>query len=163
MTGIYLLLGSNLGDRKGHLARACELIEQKVGVVTDRSNIYRTEAWGSTQQPSYYNQVVKINTDLVPSRLLDEILSIEEEIGRVRQSKWESRIIDIDILYYNQQILDESRLALPHPQIPNRRFTLVPLCELAPDLKHPQLGMTNIELLENCEDQLLVEPLRSKL
>ena len=155
-------MGSNLGDRKGHLLRACELLEQQVGVITDRSNIYRTQAWGSADQPAYYNQVVKINTELAPSSLLDEILSIEEKIGRIRRSKWESRIIDIDILYYDQQILDESHLIVPHPQIPNRRFTLVPLCELAPDLKHPQLGMTTVELLDNCKDELLVEPLRSE-
>lgn len=155
-------MGSNLGDRKGHLLKACELIKKKVGVIVNCSQIYRTAAWGSTNQPAYYNQVLEINTSLDPHRLLDEILLIEKTMGRTREKKWDSRIIDIDILYYNQQVINNSRLTLPHPQIPNRRFTLVPLCEIASDFQHPALGNMNLELLEDCNDQLLVEPLESK-
>lgn len=155
-------MGSNLGDRKGHLLQACELIKRKAGVITNDSQIYRTAAWGSTHQPAYYNQVFEISTSLDAHRLLDEILLIEKTMGRTRVKKWDSRIIDIDILYYNHKVINNSRLTLPHPQIPNRRFTLVPLCEIAPDFQHPALGKTNLELLEDCKDQLLVEPLESK-
>lgn len=155
-------MGSNLGDRKGHLLKASELIEKEAGAIADCSQIYRTAAWGSIQQPAYYNQVLEVNTSLDPHRLLDEILLIEKTMGRTREKKWDPRIIDIDILYYNHQIINNSRLTVPHPQIPNRRFTLVPLCEIAPNFQHPALINTNLELLEDCKDPLLVEPLESK-
>lgn len=155
--GIYLLLGSNIGDKKKHFDKAIGLLKKYVGPINSASGIYETAAWGKTDQPSFYNQVLKIETELTPSELLTEVNRIEAELGRVREEKWGERVIDIDILYYHSLIIDKKHLKIPHPQLHNRRFTLVPLCEIAGELNHPKLNKTNSELLKNCTDMLEVE------
>jgi len=162
MTGIYLLLGSNLGDRRANLKMAQKLLQSEVGAFPKTSSLYRTKAWGPILQAAYYNQVLEVNTQLEPHALLKRILSVEKKMGRVRKKKWGPRTIDIDILYYNREIIKDSNLILPHPQIPYRRFALVPLCEVAPDFQHPALGKTNQELLDLCQDDLAVRRLASK-
>ena len=159
MKGIYLLLGSNLGDSRGMLKRAVELIESKLGCIVDRSSIYKTKAWGVENQPDFLNQVVEIESSLTPEELLKEINQIEEHLGRVRYVKWHSRIIDIDILYYGKKIVDTDDLKIPHPENQHRNFVLVPMAEIAADLIHPQLGLNQRELMENCSDTLDVIPL----
>ena len=159
MKGIYLLLGSNLGDSRGMLKRAVELIELKLGKVVDCSSIYKTKAWGVENQPDFLNQVVEIESSLTPEELLKEINKIEERLGRVRYEKWHSRIIDIDILYYGKKIVDTDDLKIPHPENQHRNFVLVPMAEIAADLIHPQLGLNQRELMENCSDTLDVIPL----
>lgn len=154
MEGIYLLLGSNLGDKQMHLKNAMRLIEGKTGKIERQSSIYETEAWGKTDQPSFYNLVIEISTQLAPEELLKELLAIEHEIGRVRYEKWGARIIDIDILYYDQQVVKKEELIIPHPGIEHRRFTLAPLVEIASDFIHPILKATNRQLLERCDDSL---------
>ena len=159
MKGIYLLLGSNLGDSRGMLKSAVELIELKLGKVVDCSSIYKTKAWGVENQPNFLNQVVEIESSLIPEKLLKEINQIEERLGRVRYEKWHSRIIDIDILYYGKKIVDTDDLKIPHPENQHRNFVLVPMAEIAADLIHPQLGLNQRELMENCSDTLDVIPM----
>lgn len=156
---VYLLLGSNLGDRLDNLIQAAIQLGEKAGKVVKQSHIYETVAWGVGEQPSYLNQVLQMHTNLFPEGLLQVINQIEASMGRERRTKWESRIIDIDILYYNEIIWQTEQLTIPHPQIANRRFTLVPLAELAPNFVHPVLKITNQELLNSCPDTLTVAPI----
>jgi 2-amino-4-hydroxy-6-hydroxymethyldihydropteridine diphosphokinase len=157
MTTTYLLLGSNLGEKKLNIDYACELLTQFVGDITQSSSVYETEAWGFTEQPIFYNQVVALETIQSPEDLLLTISQIEEKLGREREEKWRSRIIDIDILYYGDLIYQSETLTIPHPEIQNRKFTLIPLAEIAPHGRHPVLMKTNQELLANCKDTLKVQ------
>ena len=157
MEGIYLLLGTNLGDRLSNLQRAKELMVPKMITVIRESSVYETAAWGIEDQPSFLNQVLKVDFIKAAERLLDGILEIEEEMGRVREEKWGSRLIDIDILYFGDRIVNNQRLTIPHPEIQNRRFTILPLLELAPEFKHPSLGLTHQELLDQTPDHLEVK------
>ncbi|MDF9796791.1 2-amino-4-hydroxy-6-hydroxymethyldihydropteridine diphosphokinase [Catalinimonas alkaloidigena] len=161
--GIYLLLGSNLGDRLQVLADTQKEIEKTVGAITKASNVYETEPWGVSNQPSFYNQVVKIDSELSPHKLLNSIQLIEYKIGKIKLGKWRERLIDIDILYYDQLLIDDEELTLPHPEIQNRRFTLVPMCELNPDFIHPVFNKSQVELLANCPDELKVWSLDTTL
>lgn len=154
---IYLLLGSNLGDRAANLSQAREALREVVGPVLQSSAIYRTQAWGKTDQPEFLNQVVEIDTDFGPEELLDALMAIERQMGRERSERWAPRPIDLDILYYGQEVIQTARLMLPHPGIPDRRFTLVPLAEIAPDFVHPEYRKTNQQLLKECYDLLVVK------
>lgn len=159
--GIYLLLGSNLGDKRQQLATAIQKISRNNHILK-QSNIYETAAWGNTNQPSFYNQVIQINTSFEPISLLTHLLNIEGEMGRVRKKKWGERIIDIDILYFNDQIINTDPLIIPHPEIQNRRFTLVPLVEIAREFTHPLSKKNQEELLETCQDTLKVIPIKNE-
>ncbi len=152
----YLLLGTNLGDRINNLKRAIEKVEMNSKVVL-RSKIYTTAAWGIENQSDFLNQVVCIHTEFDPQKLLENVLDIEQQLGRERLVKWGSRIIDIDVLYFNDEIIETPKLIIPHPQIHNRRFTLIPLVELNPDYIHPKINKSNLELLEICSDTLSVK------
>ncbi len=156
--GIYLLLGSNLGDRIDNLEQAKKYI-WSFSEVINISSIYETAPWGITDQPTFYNQVIEIKTTTDPTSLLKEILQVEQLIGRVRKEKWGARVIDIDILYYRNQQVNQNDLIIPHPGIAERKFTLAPLAELAPDFIHPVNGKTNKEMLESLDDQLSVKKL----
>jgi 2-amino-4-hydroxy-6-hydroxymethyldihydropteridine diphosphokinase len=156
---VYLLIGSNMGDRRKHLSDALWAIETKAGVIRGRSSVYETAAWGKTNQPSFYNQALRITTFLNPSELLKQLQLIEKSMGRVRKEKWDERVIDIDILFYGDQIVDTEDLKIPHPELQNRRFALVPMSEIADDLIHPRLYQTIHELLKNCHDPLAVKKL----
>lgn len=153
----YLLLGSNLGDRKLMLKNAAAVISQKIGVIESYSSIYETLAWGIEDQPAFLNQVIKVETSLHPQKLLTTINGIEKELGRVRHQKWGERLIDIDILYYNEDIIETENLVIPHPEIINRRFTLIPLAEIAPNYIHPIIKKNQSALLEICPDKLEVK------
>mgnify|MGYP002713023127 CR=1 FL=1 len=156
---VFLLLGSNLGDRKSILRKASQIIYDKLGKEVLESAIYETSAWGKEDQPPFLNQVIEIETTLTPHALLKEIAKIEEDMGRVRYERWGQRLIDIDILYYNSSVVITSNLEIPHSEIPNRRFTLVPMDEIAPEFVHPILGKTQNQLLEECDDPLEVHKL----
>jgi len=153
----YLLLGSNLGNRAQVLEKATSSINSKLGSVVKASSIYETSAWGIEDQPPFLNQVIQIETQLTPHQLLTEINLIEKQLGRVRHEKWGERLIDIDILYYNTSIIHTRELKIPHPQIINRRFTLAPLAEVAPNYIHPMLEKTQQQLLAECKDELEVK------
>ncbi len=156
MTGIYLLLGSNLGDRSSHLDKASKLISQQLAPISQESSRYRTEAWGMSDVPTFLNQVLVIDTVLKPLEILDKILKIEIMLGRNRQEGYRNRTIDIDLLYYGDMVFNHPDLSIPHPRIIERRFVLKPLVEIAPKFVHPVLGLSNLQLLDRCTDTLLV-------
>ena len=159
MIDVFLLLGSNLGNREKYLQKAINLVETEIGVVTQISSVYETEAWGKTDEPNYLNQVVRVNTQLSARRVLEKVLEIETRMGRVREEKWGSRIIDIDILFYGLDIINEPGLIVPHPELHNRKFTLEPLNELVPDLQHPVLKKSIFQLKSELKDNLIVKKL----
>lgn len=156
MPEVYLLLGGNLGDRTSYLRQAQESIAAQVGDITAASELYETAAWGKTDQPNFLNQVLEVETLLQPEQVLQTINRIEQELGRVRLEHWGARVIDIDILFYDDLVLQTQRLTIPHPQLHLRRFTLLPLSELAPTLHHPVLGKSIADLLKQCPDELEV-------
>lgn len=155
----YLLLGSNLGDRKKYLREALELIETRLGKVYTRSSLYQTASWGKHDQPDFINQVIRLETKLNPGELLTGILAIELDLGRQRIEKWGSRTIDIDILLYGDEVIKETNLTIPHPYLHERRFVLMPLCEIAPNIKEPVSGKTIQKLLDDLSDDLFVKKL----
>lgn len=159
MAKVYLLTGGNVGDSLKTLERANGLIQEKVGTIIKSSSVYKTAAWGKTDQDDFLNQVLQTDTTLSPIGLMDILLDIEMELGRKRLEKYGPRIIDLDILFYDDLIINSDRLTIPHPQIQNRRFVLEPLNELEPELVHPLLKKSISKLLEECQDLLEVKPL----
>jgi 2-amino-4-hydroxy-6-hydroxymethyldihydropteridine diphosphokinase len=155
--GVFLLLGTNQGNRHENLAQARQLITKNAGKILIFSSIYKTAAWGKAEQPDFYNQVIEIETNAAAGELLTKLQQIELEMGRVRIEKWGPRIIDIDILFFGEQIVSTTTLTVPHPGIPERRFTLVPLAEIAPEFQHPLLKLNVRSLLSACKDPLPVE------
>lgn len=159
MITVFLLLGTNLGNRQMFLQQAITHIEQEVAPMLKTSSVYETQSWGKTDEPDYLNQVVTLQTGLPAKNVLDKILAIELEMGRKREIKWGARIIDIDILFYGDQVIDEPGLIVPHPQLHNRRFTLEPLAEIAPDFIHPLLNKNILVLKNELKDSLIVKKL----
>ena len=127
----FLLLGTNLGDRKKNLSTARDAIEVSVGTIVKASSIYQTAAWGKTDQPDFLNQALEVETPLSAEDVLVEILKVERVMGRRREQLWGQRIIDIDILLFESKIISSATLTVPHPQLQNRRFALEPLAEIA--------------------------------
>ncbi len=157
MNKTYLLLGSNIGDSKKQLATAVKHINNEIGEVTRLSSLYATAAWGNKNQPDFLNQVLVLETKLTAQQTIKRVLSIEKRMGRIRTVKNAPRIIDIDILFFNKSVIKEKHLVVPHPEIQNRRFVLVPLNELSPNLKHPVFQQSIHYLLQNCKDTLNVK------
>jgi 2-amino-4-hydroxy-6-hydroxymethyldihydropteridine diphosphokinase len=156
MNTVYLLLGSNLEDRAKMIRRASGELAEKIGLIRQSSSVYESEPWGFEAKNSFLNQVVKLETGLDPVELLDKILEIEHALGRRRESNhmtYASRIIDIDILFYNDEIIQGERLNIPHPNISQRMFTLVPLCELNGSLIHPVFNKSLADLKSECPDR----------
>lgn len=158
MNTAFFSLGSNLGDRLLNLRMAVSLIDQGLSCKSEVSGIYETEPWGKSGQPYFLNLVLKINAPLIESvSLLKYVRNIEDQMGRERLEKWGSRLIDIDILFYDSEILNTEELTLPHPGIPMRMFVLAPMVELAPDFLHPVLLKNMVELYQQCIDPLKIK------
>jgi 2-amino-4-hydroxy-6-hydroxymethyldihydropteridine diphosphokinase len=154
---IFLLLGTNQGDKLGNLTAARTSIQKISGRVIKSSKVYKTSPWGKSDQEDFYNQAIEIVSPLPPEKLLESILEIETQIGRTRFEKWGPRLIDIDILLYGNEVIDQISLTIPHPRMHERRFALIPLCEIAPDVVHPIFKTTVEQLLRQCQDELMVE------
>lgn len=157
MTNVFLSLGSNQGNKNENLSNAISLIAKLSIEVVRTSSLYKTKAWGKTDQDDFLNQVIEIKTCYDAKLLLTHLLSIEEALGRVRDEKWGPRIIDIDILFYDNAIIHEYNLIVPHPAIAERRFILTPLHEIAPNFVHPVHKKEISTLLNECTDLLEVQ------
>jgi 2-amino-4-hydroxy-6-hydroxymethyldihydropteridine diphosphokinase len=153
---IFLLLGSNSGERLWQLKLANELIEKEIGSIVAKSKIYETAPWGKADQPPFLNQAIKIETPFSPEKLLVKVQSIEQELGRTRVEKWGERSIDIDIIYFGNKIIDSSNLIIPHQHLTERKFVLIPLTEVSPEFIHPLLQKSNAQLLKECMDTLSI-------
>lgn len=158
MIKLYILLGGNLGDKHLVFSEARLRLSQQVGTITIQSAIYETEPWGFESDDIFWNQVLEISTELSPEEVLKQTQQIEHDLGRIRKAnQYDSRIIDIDILFYGDLIIKTENLVVPHPRIQERKFALVPLSEIAPELIHPVFLKSIRQLLAECTDQLKVE------
>lgn len=157
MNTAWLLTGSNMGDRFNYLSAAKEQITVHCGTITQVSSVYETAAWGKTDQPAFLNQALELQTSLNARQLMRRILKIEKQLGRVREEKYGPRLIDIDILMYGDEVHQYDLLKLPHPELPNRRFALLPLAEIAGKVIHPVSHQPINELLARCPDTLDVK------
>ena len=147
---VYLALGSNMGNRLANLKAAISNLTPQMAV-KDKSSVYETPPWGFTEQAQFLNQVVMVKTYLKPQALLDHLKRLETALGRVPNFQNGPRLIDIDILFYDDLVLDSPPLVIPHPRLHERAFVLVPLAEIAPDLVHPVLRKPIHELLDGVD------------
>ena len=158
---VFVLLGSNLGDRELLVNQACKMMGEKCGEIVAKSRLYESEPWGFQAEHWFLNQVVEMKTSLSPDALMTELLAIEKELGRDRTTPHEgyvSRPMDLDILYWGRDlIVEKQHVIVPHPRLHQRRFTLLPLCDVAPDYVHPILKKTNRQLLDECQDTGIVK------
>ena len=151
----YILFGSNQGDKHGLLEQACALINERCGMLVERSSAYLTEPWGFEAEEWFLNELLVVETELEPDVLMDTLLEIEAALGRVRHPEREgysSRTVDLDILYYGDRLVNTEKVIIPHPRLHLRRFALEPLCELIPDFLHPLFNVSQKELLSQCPD-----------
>lgn len=161
MAKVYFLLGGNLFDREKYLSDAIQQMISRLGVLVCSSNIYETEPWGFEHELNFLNQVVIIKTCLPPLEILDITQQIERDLGRIRKkNQYSERTIDIDILFYEDEIIASDRLIIPHPRIQERLFALAPMSDVAPDFVHPRLGKSIKDLLSICPDPLKVKKFR---
>ena len=157
---VYLSLGSNLGDKLGNLRKCMDLIKSHIGEIAERSQVYRSAAWGFQSDHAFYNMCLEVNTALGVQDLMEKILKIEKIMGRKRSEKgYTDRIVDIDILFFDELVLESPDIEVPHPRIELRRFVLEPLAEINPGLNHPVLNLSIARLLEDCHDKNEVLPI----
>lgn len=149
-----MVLGSNMGDKVGYLKDACKRLEHKAGRILQKSKVYATQPWGNTDQPEFLNMAIRLETKSSPEELMQTILNIEKEMGRVRDQKWDPRIIDIDMVLFADLVIQTPHLTVPHPEMHRRNFVLVPLLDIAADWIHPILRESMEDLYWNNEDPL---------
>ena len=152
MNEVYLQLGSNIGDRLDNLDQSIKIITERIGNVLEKSSVYESTPWGVENQKNFLNQVIFVKSNFDPYTILDLVLQIEKDMGRIRIEKWGERIIDIDILFIDDLIIESENLCIPHEFIAKRKFVLQPMCEIAPGFIHPKLNKTISQLLEECID-----------
>lgn len=151
MNKVYIAFGSNIGDRYGAVADAFRLIEENSMKILRKSQVYETEPYGYTDQPPFINGVLLVETKLGSHEVLKKLLAIELELGRVRLIRWGPRTIDLDIIFFNDEIIDDEDLKVPHPDMQNRTFVLRPLNDISPDYIHPVLKKSVAKMLEELE------------
>ena len=162
MENCHILFGSNMGDKNEIFAQACLLINNRCGRIVAVSSAYESEPWGFEAEEWFLNRLIIVETEQEPDEMMRRLLEIEKELGRVRQPEtkgYTSRTADLDILYFGNRVMVTENLAVPHPRLHQRRFALVPLCELVPDFVHPVFHLTQTELLERCPDASVVRKL----
>ena len=155
MERCFILFGSNMGDKNKIYAQACLLINNRYGRIVAQSSAYESEPWGFEAKEWFLNRLIVVETELEPEAMMRQLLDIEAELGRVRHPEaggYTSRTADLDILYYGSRIVLTDNLTIPHPRLHQRRFALLPLCEVAPEFVHPAFNMTQTELLKRCFD-----------
>ena len=158
MHKVYLGIGGNIGNKQNNFDNVYQIIENELGRIIIASSIYETPPWGFQSDDIFWNSVIEIETSYSPEELLSKIHSIEEKFGRKRgNEKYSSREMDIDILYFDDIFIETETLIIPHPRIHQRKFVLVSLNEIAPNLKHPLLRHTSFEMLENCKDESVIK------
>jgi len=157
MNIVFLQLGSNLGERESLLQDAIIAIEGRIGQVVEKSKVYESTPWRVDGQENYLNQIVKVKTELLADDILSTVLDIEKELGRIRLEKWGERLIDIDIIFYNDSIIETAQLCVPHKHMHERMFVLTPMHNIAPEMVHPIYNKTVAELLQICKDTELVK------
>jgi len=164
MIKLYILLGGNLGDKQKVFSEARRMLSQQVGTITNQSALYETEPWGFVSDDIFWNQVIELSTAFSPEEVLVQTQQIEQALGRIRKAnQYDSRIIDIDILFHGDQIIQTENLVIPHPRIQERKFVLLPLCEIAPELIHPVFHKSIWQLVNECADPLKVEKVTKTL
>ena len=152
MNTVYIQLGSNIGERESFISKSMEQIEENIGEIITESSVSETIPWGNENQNNFLNSVIKIKTPFDSFEVLQKSQEIENTLGRKRIAKWRERTIDIDILFYNNEIINTTKLIIPHPLIQQRKFVLVPLSEIAPNYIHPILKKSISTLLSECKD-----------
>lgn len=161
MHKVFLGIGGNIGNKQHNFRLAKELIEKELGKLIQSSSIYETPPWGFHSEDVFWNQVLLIETKLEAIELLWRIHKIEEQFGRTRGTEgYTSRQMDVDILYFDDVFMETKNLIIPHPKIHERKFVLVPLCEIAPDFKHPLRRLTSIEMLESSRDDSIIKKVK---
>lgn len=157
MNQVFLGLGTNVGDKMYQINEAIVQLSKVMGKVTAQSSIYASQPWGLTEQDDFLNAVVQMETTLNVEEVLQKIQIIEHNMGRDRTIKWGPRTIDIDILFYNNDLINTDQLSVPHPLLQDRLFVLQPLLEIAPQYIHPKIGLSIHTLIDNCTDPLKVQ------
>ena len=155
METCYVLFGSNMGDKDKIFTQACLFINDRCGRIVAVSSAYESEPWGFNAEEWFLNRLINVETELEPEEMLQQLLEIERELGRVRHPEidgYTSRTVDLDILYFGSRIVLTDSLTIPHPRLHRRRFALLPLCEMVPDFVHPAFNLTQTELLRRCLD-----------
>ncbi len=155
METCHILFGSNMGDKNEIFAQACLFINNRCGRIVAVSSAYESEPWGFEAEEWFLNRLITVETELEPEEMMQQLLGIEAELGRVRHPEtdgYTSRTADLDILYYGSRIVVTGSLVVPHPRLHQRRFALLPMCEMVPQFVHPAFKLTQTELLERCPD-----------
>ncbi len=150
---VYLLLGSNMGDRLNYLSQARDVIKSSLGNIVSESSIYETEPWHTKDQDTYLNQAIEVLSELTATKFHELCLSIEKQLGRTDRTQWEEREIDIDIIFFGEEVIQSASLTVPHPRMQERNFVILPLMEIAPEFMHPILKKTIEELYEESNDE----------
>lgn len=157
MHKVFLGIGGNIGNKRFNFDKVVKIIEKELGQIIKSSSVYETPPWGFETKDNFWNQVLIIETIFSPDKILEKINKIEKQFGRKRESIiYDSREMDIDILYYDDDFIETETLIIPHPKMHLRKFVLVPLNEIAPELKHPLLRFSNMQMLENCKDESVI-------
>ncbi len=158
MHKVFLGIGGNIGDKRNNFKKVYQLINERLGKIVDSSSVYETPPWGFHSEDPFWNQILIIETKLEAEEILWRINEIDEVFGRERdKERYSSREMDVDILYFDDEYYETPSLIIPHPKIPERKFVLVPLTEVAPDFKHPLRRLTSLQMLENCRDKSLIK------